>query len=141
MTYALANAMTFKTFSITIPLRFRDLDAYGHVNHAQFFTFLETARVRLMGGEFERHMQGGPIFLVVNASCTYRQPLMLQDSCTVTLIVEKMKHTSFEVSYTVTDMQGVVCATAHTRHGCFDPAAGRPTKVPRWFLDIVAESP
>ncbi len=131
--------MKFKTFSISIPLRFRDLDAYGHVNHAEFFTFLETARVRLMDGEFERHMETGPAFLVVSATCRYRKPLTLQDSCTVSLTVRNMKRTSFEVDYTVTDTAGDVCATAETRHGCFDPVAQRPTRLPQWFIDIVAE--
>jgi acyl-CoA thioester hydrolase len=131
--------MTFKIFSITIPLRFRDLDAYGHVNHAEFFTFLETARVRLMGGEFERRMGTGPMILVVNASCHYRKPLMLQENCVVTVQVHNMKHTSFEVEYTVSDMSGDVCATASTRHGCFDPVAKRPTRVPRWFIDLVSD--
>lgn len=131
--------MTFKTFSIEIPLRFRDLDAYGHVNHAQFFTFLETARVRLMGGEFERRLGSGPVFLVVSAACDYRHPLTLQQSCFVTVSVEKMKRTSFEVGYTVSDGNGTIYATARTRHGCYDPQAGRPTRIPQWFLDIVCE--
>ena len=131
--------MTFKTFSIEIPLRFRDLDAYGHVNHAEFFTFLETARVRLMDGEFERRMGGSEAFLVVSATCDYKQPLLLRNSCIVNVTVEKMKRTSFEVSYTVTDEHGTLYATARTRHGCYDPRAGRPTRIPQWFLDIVCK--
>ena len=131
--------MTFKTFSITIPLRFRDLDAYGHVNHAEFFTFLETARVRLMDGEFERRMGKGPMFLVVHASCNYLQPLLLQENCVVTVRVKKMKYTSFEVDYSVSDMGGTLCATATTRHGCYDPVAARPTRVPRFFIDLVTD--
>ena len=36
-----------QTFSIPIESRFSDLDAYGHVNNAVYFTYLETARVKL----------------------------------------------------------------------------------------------
>jgi len=30
-------------FNTSIEIRFSDLDAYGHVNNALFFTYLETA--------------------------------------------------------------------------------------------------
>ncbi|NVO01004.1 MAG: acyl-CoA thioesterase, partial [Geobacteraceae bacterium] len=38
--------------SIPIEVRFADLDAYGHVNGSVYFTYLETARVRMFTDAF-----------------------------------------------------------------------------------------
>ena len=38
--------MTTLRFSISIPVRYSDLDAQGHVNHARYFSFMEEARFK-----------------------------------------------------------------------------------------------
>jgi acyl-CoA thioesterase FadM len=40
---------TSNDFSTDVEVRFVDLDAYGHVNSATYFTYLETARTKLIG--------------------------------------------------------------------------------------------
>ena len=40
------------TYSTPIELRFSDLDLYGHVNSVIYFTYLETARVKLFAELF-----------------------------------------------------------------------------------------
>ena len=42
-----------QTYSTTIELRFSDLDLYGHVNSVVYFTYLETARVKLFKDFFK----------------------------------------------------------------------------------------
>ena len=59
-------------FSTHIEVRFRDLDALGHVNNAVYLTYFEIARLhywkKLFGSEaFSRHG-----FVVVRAECNYR---------------------------------------------------------------------
>ena len=61
-------------FSTHIEVRFRDLDALGHVNNAVYLTYFEIARLhywkKLFGNDaFHRHS-----FVVVRAECNYRSP-------------------------------------------------------------------
>ena len=50
-----------KEFSTGIELRFADLDLYNHVNSVVYFSFLETARVRLFRDAFQE-LTGRGIF-------------------------------------------------------------------------------
>jgi len=59
----------------TIPVRWGDLDAAGHVNNSRFFTYFEEARVDWLDAAL-----GGPLFtesgpVLANATCDFKQPL------------------------------------------------------------------
>jgi len=58
-----------------MPIRWGDVDAYGHVNNTVYFRFMEQARV-----EWSESMnvpvrpgKAGPV--IVNASCTFLMPM------------------------------------------------------------------
>jgi acyl-CoA thioester hydrolase len=60
---------------VTIPIRWRDVDNYGHVNNAVYLTYLEEARDRwaheTLGPEVE--------FVIVRIAIDYRRELSLDD--------------------------------------------------------------
>src|SRR4051794_16524575 len=60
---------------ITIPIRWRDVDNYGHVNNAVYLTYLEEARDRWA------HETLGPDvdFVVVRVAIDYRRELSQDD--------------------------------------------------------------
>ncbi len=127
----------YKTFSVEVPVRFSDLDAYGHVNNATFFTYLEHARVRILKGAFNPSMSDGPVFLVKTASCDYKRPIPMCESVTVNVSVREVKRSSVELGYEVTDGAEYTYAVATTVMVSFDPKAARPTAVPDWFLELI----
>ncbi|MFO7812351.1 MAG: thioesterase family protein, partial [Pelovirga sp.] len=57
------------TYTTSIDIRFADLDAYGHVNNAIFFTYLEHARVKMFQEYFGAFLDSSLLFLVVRAEC------------------------------------------------------------------------
>jgi acyl-CoA thioester hydrolase len=61
---------------VTIPIRWRDVDAYGHVNNAVYLTYLEEARDRWA------HETLGPEvdFVIVRIAIDYRRELSLDDA-------------------------------------------------------------
>jgi len=74
---------------------FRDLDAFGHVNNAVFFTYFEWARTRLwfsLTGFEQAHEVG---FIVARAECDFRQQLSLEPIELRTRVGE-MRNTSLE---------------------------------------------
>jgi acyl-CoA thioester hydrolase len=116
----LQGAALPKTYSTPIELRFSDLDAYGHVNSAMYFTYLETARVKLFHDFFKEVSDQGIFTLVARAECNFKIPIMLYDELIVTLCVAKTGHTSFELEYRLHDSGEKTYATARPTMVCFD---------------------
>jgi len=121
-------------FSTDIELRFSDLDAYGHVNNAVFFTYLETARTKLFLDRFIDFMDGGLLFLVVRAECEYRKPIRLSDRVVVSMNISRFGRSSFDIDYTLHDGSGSTFATAKTVMVCFDNKLARTVPIPEGFL-------
>lgn len=90
-------------FTIPIDVRFRDLDAMGHLNNAVAFTFFEQARTRywlsLMGDSRDPKAIG---FIVVRAECDYVSPALLGESLLVGCKVSSVgRSTSFTFDYEI----------------------------------------
>lgn len=118
-------------------MRFRDLDAYGHVNNSVFFSYLETARVNLIHRELPPEAEE-LLFFVASARCEYKRPLKLRDRILVEMTVTRFRRASFDLSYRVLDDEGTLYATAETALACIDPGTHRPTAIPAWFLDSLS---
>jgi acyl-CoA thioester hydrolase len=66
------GTVTAVTAEVTIPIRWRDVDAYGHVNNAVFLNYLEEARDRLVGSLFG---DGSWDFVIARVAIDYRSEL------------------------------------------------------------------
>lgn len=117
-------------YTTPIEIRFSDLDAYGHVNNAVFFTYLETARISFFQQYFGAFLDGELMFLVVRAECDYRLPIELSDPLQITITVSELRHTSFEFSYRLHDGEDRLFAEAKTVMVCYDPRGRRPVSIP-----------
>lgn len=133
--------MSYDTFEYTtsIDIRFADLDAYGHVNNAIFFTYLEHARVKLFQHYFGSFLDSSLLFLVVRAECDYKAPVTLQDSLLITLTVEQLRNTSFTFLYRLHDGNGREFATARTVMVGYDPQAEKPVALPVQIRETFAQ--
>lgn len=115
-------------FSCPIQVRWRDLDALGHVNNATFASYLEMARtaawIELFG---DRGAIDIPFF-VMRLEIDYRRPVALDDEVLVWLRVGELRGASLVFEYVV-EAGGEVAAVASTRLACVDNRAGRPTRM------------
>lgn len=130
-----------QTFSTSIELRFSDLDAYGHVNSAVYFTYLETARVKLFSDFFREVSQHGIFTLVAKAECEFKIPITLYDEVIVTLWIAKTGRSSFDLEYRLHDSQEKTYATARTTMVCFDSIKNRTVAIPEIIKNMAAEVP
>lgn len=119
-----------QTYSTSIELRFSDLDAYGHVNSAVYFTYLETARVKLFNDFFRKVSEHGIFTLVARAECDFKIPIMLYDEVIVTLWVAKTGRSSFDLEYRLHDGKETTYATARTTMVCFDNVKKSTVAIP-----------
>jgi len=58
-----------------IPIRWGDMDAYGHVNNTIYFRFMEQARVEWLEEMDIKIQPGGDGPVIINASCTFLVPM------------------------------------------------------------------
>ncbi|HOL65206.1 MAG TPA: thioesterase family protein [Accumulibacter sp.] len=58
-----------------IPIRWGDMDAYGHVNNTIYFRYMEQARVEYLQKSGCPAIPRGDAPVIINASCTFLIPL------------------------------------------------------------------
>ncbi|MFT4933320.1 MAG: acyl-CoA thioester hydrolase [Natronomonas sp.] len=130
--------MTDATFSFTteIPVRYRDLDPEGHVNHAVYVSYLELARVRYL-----RELLGAGIedleAVVAHLEIDYRRPITIEESATVALRVTDLGRSSVTMAYEVR-ADGDVIATAETVMVRVDED-GNATPMPEDWRETIRE--
>ncbi|MDK2792091.1 MAG: acyl-CoA thioester hydrolase [Deferribacteres bacterium] len=122
-------------FSKEIKLRFSDMDMYGHLNHAKYFTLMEAARTEIFLEDFLKLKENNIFLLITNVECSYKRPVSLEDKLIIDMNFYQISKTRFEGSYVLHNGEGVVYAEAKTTLACFDAAKGKSCEVP----DILKE--
>ncbi len=126
----------------SIDLRFSDFDAFGHVNNAVYFTYMETARVKLFREELREMSAQGKIFVVGTATCEYRLPITMDNSgqIRVSIWISRLGNSSFDLEYLIHDGAGKSFATAKTTMICFDNVKKAPVAVPESIRKLYSGS-
>jgi acyl-CoA thioester hydrolase len=89
-------------FRASLDVRFADLDVFGHVNHAKYFTFMEQGRFQyfdalgLWDTSRPFHELG---IIIAEAHCSYKKPVQLGDRVDVSVRVSRLGNKSFEIEY------------------------------------------
>jgi len=115
-----------------IPLRWRDLDAFNHVNNATFLTYLEEARLQwfssIRGQWFDEHH--APV--VAANHLNYRMQLTWPGEIVVALHCEKLGNSSLTIAHRVADAaqaEKVYCDGTIVLVW-IHPASGKPVSLP-----------
>jgi acyl-CoA thioester hydrolase len=117
-------------FHYACPLRWSDLDAFGHVNNSRFLTLYEEARVALMFVEARKAgvtgFEGGVV--VSRHEIDYLRPVDYTDPVHIEMWIEEIRPSRFTIAYEMFD--GVELASrARTVCVPFDLASGRPRRM------------
>ncbi len=131
-----------KKFSFSIPLRFRDLDAMGHVNNAVYLTYYEEGRkeffVNVLGS---RSPQDFP-FILAQVTCDYLRPIELKERTVREAVwVSRIGRKSFTFSYEITrfDDPAWVFSTGRSVQVFYDYETGQSRAIPDRFKDLIAD--
>ncbi|MER7653762.1 thioesterase family protein [Streptomyces rimosus] len=113
------------------PLRWSDMDAFGHVNNAVFVRYLEEARIdfmwRLAPGEGSASFSGGSV--VARHEIDYVRPLVHRHApVTVESWVTKIGAASMTIAYEIKDEE-TVYVRASTVVVPYDFAQQRPRRI------------
>lgn len=118
---------------MSIPVRWGDMDAAGHVNNTVYFRFAEEIRLcwfRDMGLTGQMGHGEGPV--IVNAAMTFLHQLHHPASVIVTMTGSNPGRSSFDTDYelTSTDDPGLVYARGSARCVWIDYAQGKSAPMP-----------
>lgn len=123
----------------TIEVRWRDLDALGHVNNAVYFTYFEMARTRFLNKIRERRGVEDVDFILASVRCDFLSPVVFGEILTVGIRVPAVGRTSFEFEYEVRSANdGRPVARGRSIQVAFDYAKGQKAQVTGEWLDKVA---
>lgn len=90
---------------IPLSVRWRDMDALGHVNNAKYVSYLEEARVRWMLGMNGPSLDGPIVPVLVNTSINYRLPIEWPNDIIVELFVERLGGSSITIGHRIIDQK------------------------------------
>ena len=110
-------------FERLIPVRWRDTDAQGHVNHAVFLTYLEEARDAF----YAQAIGADPHYVVVRVEVDLRAEVYHPDrQVTVRIQAERLGTTSLTTRETILTRSGEVAAEARVITVRWDPGQRKP---------------
>jgi acyl-CoA thioester hydrolase len=109
-----------------VPLRWRDMDAYGHVNHAVYLTYLEQGRDAALS-QLLRDTPDDMGYVVARVEIDYRRELRLADGpVVVSCRVTKVGGSSARTLETIVNVDGELAAEAEAVIVKVDREARRP---------------
>jgi len=118
-------------FRMPIALRWRDLDAFNHVNNSNFMTYLEEARIRWFESLEEEWVTEETAPLLAAVQMNYRVPIPYPAEVIVELFADRVGNSSVTIGHRIASMDGnVLYADGHVVMVWINRASGRPTALP-----------
>ena len=115
-----------------VQVRFRDVDAFRHVNNAVFFSYVELARIRYLLDVLQPDESFDRLPLILaRVELDFRSPIVFGDEVVVDTRVDHVGRTSFDMSHRMTaGPDGRLVADVQTVLVHYDYAGARPVPVP-----------
>jgi acyl-CoA thioester hydrolase len=130
-----------KVFTMTIPIRWGDMDAMGHLNNTLYFRYMEIIRIewfRSIGCMVDASGQG-PV--IVNAFCNFYRQFEYPGDVLATMYVSDPGRSTFESWCTMerADQPGVIHAAGGATTIWVDLPKQKSVVLPDWVRKLVAD--
>jgi acyl-CoA thioester hydrolase len=127
-------------YEMSVPIRWGDMDAMGHVNNASYFRYLETIRIDWMQSiGCQPDPQGeGPV--IINAFCNFYRQLEYPGNVLMKMYASDPGSSSFESWATMErpDNPGVIYAAGGATTVWVDFKAQKSRPLPDWLRAVIA---
>jgi acyl-CoA thioester hydrolase len=130
------------SFSTNVKVRFAETDAQGIAHNSNYLIWFEVARVEYLerhAGGYQRLRELGIEALVLESHVRYLQPARFDDRLVLHARCVDLKGARFRYEYAI-ERDGVVIADGWTAHGTVDGGTLRPTRVPTWLAEAIANA-
>ncbi|WP_132059573.1 acyl-CoA thioesterase [Halorussus amylolyticus] len=129
--------MTDYSFEADVDVRFRDIDAMGHVNNSVYATYLEEARSAYFREVVDEDLSKVSTVLA-NLELDFRDSVELGDEVTVAARVAELGDSSIRMAYEVR-ANGEVAATGEAVQVVIDRETGSSRQIPETWREKVEE--
>ncbi len=130
-----------KKLTFTIPIRFRDLDAMGHVNNATFLTYFEEGRKEFFVQVLKSISPKDFPFILAEVTCRYLRPIELIDQAVREAVwITRIGGKSFTFAYEITRANDPewVFSTGESVQVYYDYERGTSLEIPETFRQLAA---
>lgn len=126
-------------FRLPVEVRWRDLDAFDHVNNSTFLTYLEEARIRWFASWNGEWVNDRIAPLLAAVQLNYRAPISYPADVVVELYADRIGNSSATVGHRIASADGAtVYGDGHVVMVWIDRASGRPVPLPQAVRDAMA---
>src|ERR1700748_1844817 len=131
--HQMSENITDYKFRTPVPIRFSDLDFYGHANNAVYLTYFETARSDYWREvvRWDWHVNG---IIPARSEVNYLKPIMRDDKIACYVRTTRIGNSSFDVMHVlvkVTEEGEEICTTGKTVCISYDYHANKSVPIPR----------
>ena len=128
-------------FEMTIPIRWGDMDAMGHLNNGSYFRYLETARIDWFQSLGLDPSPAGEGIVIVNAFCNFYKQLEYPGSVLLKMYTSDPARTTFETWGTMARAEApdVVCAAGGATTIWVDFPKQKALPLPDWLRKVVSD--
>ncbi len=129
-------------FATEVTVRFAETDAQGIAHHAAYLVWFEMTRIeylRRFPGGYLRLREEGVDALTLEAYARYVEAARFDDRLTILARCGDLRGARFRFEYSV-ERAGERIAEGWTTHACVSVGDHRPTRVPVWLAEAIAES-
>ena len=119
-------------FVAQLPVRWRDLDAFNHVNNASYLTYLEEARLQWLGRIKGPWFDDAAMPVLAASELNYRLPIAWPATLQVELRCERLGNSSLTLAHRIVDTGDPARLYSDGRVVLvwMNPASGRPVPLP-----------
>jgi acyl-CoA thioester hydrolase len=126
-------------FELTLPIRWGDMDAMGHLNNTSYFRYMETMRIDWMNslGHVPGPQSEG--IVIVNAFCNFYKQLEYPGTVCMKMYTSDPGRSTFETWATMerSDQPGVVAAAGGATTVWVDFPRQKSVPLPEWLRALV----
>lgn len=117
-------------------LAWGDMDAFGHVNNAMYYRYVESARLAYLG---ILDLRNEPVFTVVSSNqCRYLKPVVFPDHLKVAARIEEIRNSAVRMQYLLwSEKQQSIVATSEAVIVCVDKKTMQKTEIPEHIREKI----
>lgn len=118
-----------RVYQCEMPLRFADMDADQHINNAEFYRYMEEARMRWVHSLKLAMTPPAPVPVLAASACSFRKPIFYPGNVTVEIYLGRIGVSSVRTHYLLRS-GGEIAAEGYAVSVWVDPQTNQPIALP-----------
>jgi acyl-CoA thioester hydrolase len=142
MNTVVSNEAIVPLYTASISVRWRDLDAFNHVNNSSYLTFLEEARLQWLQSLKGPWMTDHAMPVMAASQVNYRLPIEWPAQLQVELFCARLGNSSMTIGHRIVDAENgnKLYCDGHVVMVWMDPTTGKSVPLPQPIKDAAASA-